>query len=454
MKIRRYDRINSMDKSQLNKLIDSIDFTETGTQMYHLMSELYPICRSITGDGVRRTLKMIQSIIPLEVKEVPTGTQVFDWKIPKEWNIEDAWIKNSKGDKIVDFKKSNLHVLNYSSPVEKRVTLKELKEHLFSIPEHPDWIPYRTSYYQENWGFCVSHNQLGELKDELFDVYIGSSLSDGYLTFGEFYLRGESSDEVLISTHICHPSLCNDNLSGIVLSAILGRHLSKVSLKYSYRFLFIPGTIGSITWLSLNEKSASRIKHGLVVACVGDSGNFTYKKTRGGSAEIDKIVKYALNRSAKDFSDIDFFPYGYDERQYCSPGFNLPVGCLMRTPHGEYPEYHTSADNLEFVKPENMATSLSLYLNVINILEKNKIYMNQNPMCEPQLGKRGLYQHIGGHADSKKFQLALLWTLNLSDGHNSLLDISERSGLDFRLIAEAADILVAKDLLKEHKILT
>jgi aminopeptidase-like protein len=284
-------------------------------------------------------------------------------------------------------------------------------------------------------------------------VLIDSSLTDGSLTFGEFYLKGASSDEVLISTHICHPSLCNDNLSGIALSAILAEHLSKVSLKYSYRFLFIPGTIGSITWLSLNKKSASKIKHGLVVACVGDSGNFTYKKTRIGSAEIDKVVAYALKNSAKDFNVIDFFPYGYDERQYGSPGFNLPVGCLMRTPHGEYPEYHTSADNLEFVKPENLSTSLALYLDVLNTLEENKKYMNQNPMCEPQLGRRGLYQHIGGHADSKKFQLALLWTLNLSDGGNSLLDISQRSGLGFSLISEAADILLEKDLLKEHNTL-
>ena len=323
-----------MDKTKLKKRIGSIDFAAASTQMYQLVSELYPICRSITGNGVRETLTKIKTVIPLEVKEVPSGTQVFDWKVPKEWNIEDAWVKNSKGNKIIDFKKSNLHVLNYSVPIRKKADLNELKEHLFTIPDHPDWIPYRTSYYQENWGFCISHNQFAGLKDESYDVLIDSSLTDGALTFGEFYLKGASSDEVLISTHICHPSLCNDNLSGIALSAILGEHLSKVSLKYSYRFLFIPGTIGSITWLSLNKKSASKIKHGLVVACVGDSGNFTYKKTRIGSAEIDKVVTYALKNSAKDFNVIDFFPYGYDERQYCSPGFNLPVGCLMRTPHG------------------------------------------------------------------------------------------------------------------------
>lgn len=429
----------------------SIDVAAAGSQMYQLLSELYPICRSITGNGARKTLTQIKTVIPLEVVEVPSGTRVFDWQVPKEWNIEDAWVKNSEGTKIIDFKKSNLHVLNYSAPIRKKADLNELREHLFTIPDHPDWIPYRTSYYQENWGFCIRHNQLSELKDESYDVFIDSSLTDGSLSFGEFYLKGESSDEVLISTHICHPSLCNDNLSGIALSAFLGRHLSEVSLRYSYRFLFIPGTIGSITWLCLNEKSASNIKHGLVVACVGDSGNFTYKKTRRGSAEIDKVVIYALKNSAKDFNVIDFFPYGYDERQYCSPGFNLPVGCLMRTPHGEYPEYHTSADNLEFVKPENLGKSLALYLDVLNILEHNKKYMNQNPMCEPQLGRRGLYQHIGGHADSKKFQLALLWTLNLSDGRNSLLEISEQSGLEFSLISEAADILVEKDLLKEHK---
>ena len=440
-----------MNKVKLKQIIESIDFAEAGTRMYQLVSELYPICRSITGNGVRDTLKKIKSVIPLEIKEVPSGTRVFDWKIPKEWRIEDAWVKNSKGQKIIDFKKSNLHVLNYSVPIGKKVTLNELKKHLYSIPDHPDWIPYRTSYYQENWGFCISHKQLAALTDGSYEVRIDSNLKDGFLTYGEFYIKGASSDEVLLSTHVCHPSLCNDNLSGIALSTILGERLSKVSLKYSYRFLFIPGTIGSITWLSLNKESASKIRHGLVVACVGDSGNFTYKKTRIGDAEIDKAVTSALKNSAKDFRVIDFFPYGYDERQYCSPGFNLPVGCLMRTPHGEYPEYHTSADNLDFVKPENLAASLSLYLAVLNIVEENKKYMNQNPMCEPQLGKRDLYKHIGGHSNSEKFQLALLWALNLSDGQNSLLDISERSNLDFNLISEAADILVEKNLLKELK---
>lgn len=438
-----------MKKNNIKELIDSIDMSTIGLEMYQLMSELYPICRSITGNGVRETLSKIKRMVPLEVHEVPSGKQVFDWTVPKEWNIRDAYIKNSKGEKIIDFKKLNLHVLNYSVPIKKKVTLQELKEHLFFIPEHPDWIPYRTSYHNENWGFCISYNEYLRLKEDTFEVCIDSSLENGHLTYGEYYIKGEISDEVLISTHICHPSLCNDNLSGIVLATFLAKYLSQASLRYSYRFLFIPGTIGSITWLYLNEPKVSKIKHGLVVVCVGDSGGFTYKKTRQGNVDIDKIVTHVLKHSNNNFEIIDFFPYGYDERQYCSPGFDLPVGCLMRTPHGQYPEYHTSADNLEFVQPENLAVSFSIYLAVLSILENNKKYLNQNPKCEPQLGKRGLYHKIGGRHDSKAFQLAMLWVLNLSDGNHTLLDISERANLDFDLIKDAANTLLEHHLLKE-----
>ena len=438
-----------MKKGNIKELIESIDIKASGVEMYRLLSELYPICRSITGNGVRETLSKIRSIISLEVHEVPSGMKVFDWIVPKEWNIRDACIKNSKGEKIVDFKKSNLHVLNYSLPIQKKVSLQELKEHLFTLPEHPDWIPYRTSYYSQNWGFCMTHNQFKNLEEDTYEVRIDSTLQDGYLTYGEYSIKGDLSDEVLISVHICHPSLCNDNLSGIVLAVSLAKYLSQVSLRYSYRFLFIPGTIGSITWLCLNEAKVSKIKHGLVVVCVGDPGRFTYKKTRQGDAEIDKAAIYILKHSDNDFQVIDFFPYGYDERQYCSPGFDLPVGCLMRTPHGQFPEYHTSADNLNFVQPEYLADSFSTYLAVLNILENNKRYLNQNPKCEPQLGKRGLYQRIGGHDDSKAFQLSMLWVLNLSDGNHRLLDISNRSGLEFDLIKDATDILVEHNLLKQ-----
>ena len=432
----------------LYDLRDSIDKNDVGKEMYGLIEELYPICRSITGNGARQSLDILKKHIPLTIQEIPTGTQVFDWTVPKEWNIKDAFIKNSKGDKVVDFQDSNLHVVNYSVPKRKKMTLIELKNHLYTIPEYPDWIPYRTSYYTETWGFCLSHNHFLELTDPEYFVSIDSSLEDGYLTYAEYYLEGNSREEVLISCHTCHPSLCNDNLSGIALSVFLAKHLQSFPLRYSYRFLFIPGTIGSISWLCLNEDRVSAIKHGLVVACVGDPGSFTYKRSRQGNAEIDKAVTNVLKHSDKSFKIIDFFPYGYDERQYCSPGFNLPVGCLMRTPHGEYDEYHTSADNLDLIKPHSLAESLALYLDVLYVIENNKRYLNLSPKCEPQLGKRDLYAKIGGN-NNKNRQLAMLWVLNLCDGKHTLLDISERSGLEFSLITEVAEILFKNNLLDE-----
>ncbi len=426
-----------------------INTDQIGKEMYQLMSELYPICRSITGNGVRETFNIIKKHIPLTVHEVPTGTKVFDWTVPKEWNIKDAYVKNSRGEKIVDFKNSNLHVLNYSMPVKKKVSLQELKDHLFTSPEYPEWIPYRTSYYKENWGFCVSYNQFLSLTEDEYEVFIDSSIENGHLTYGEYYIKGKKIDEILISCHVCHPSLCNDNLSGIVLAVFLAKYLTQIPLNYSYRFLFIPGTIGSITYLCLNESNVSKIKHGLVAACLGDSGKFTYKKSRQGNAEIDRAGINVLKNSKANYEILDFTPFGYDERQYCSPGFNLPVGCFMRTPHGRYPEYHTSADNLDFVRPQYLEESLSKYLSVLNILENNKKYLNKNPKCEPQLGRRGLYQAIGGQQDKKLRELAMLWVLNLSDGGNTLLDISDRSGLEFDSIKDAADALFNHELLKE-----
>jgi aminopeptidase-like protein len=420
-----------------------------GLKMQQLMAEVYPICRSITGNGFRETLQAVHRQIPLEVHEVPSGTPVFDWAVPKEWNIRDAYIKNSRGERVVDFQKSNLHVLNYSSPIKTKLSLAELKPHLFSLPEHPDWIPYRTSYYAERWGFCLTHNQLLALKDDVYEICIDSTLQDGHLTYGEFFLRGQSSDEILISCHACHPSLANDNLSGLALTTFLARHLDKAQTRYSYRFLFIPGTIGSITWLARNENRVANIKHGLVITCVGDVGKLTYKKSRHGDAEIDRAVAQVLKHSGQDHEILDFTPYGYDERQYCSPGFNLPVGCFMRTPNGRYPEYHTSADNLDFVKPASLEDSFEKCLAILAVLEGNRIYLNLNPKCEPQLGKRGLYQTIGGQTDARQFELAILWVLNLSDGAHSLLDIAEHSGTEFGLIRKAADALVQHLLLKE-----
>jgi aminopeptidase-like protein len=427
----------------------NMDTANVGEEMYRFVTDLFPICRSITGKGVRETLALIQKHTPLDIHEIPSGTRVFDWIVPKEWNIREAWIKDPAGKKIIDFQNSNLHVLNYSTPVHATLSLEDLKHHLYSLPEHADWIPYRTSYYNENWGFCLPHNQLLALSEGEYEVFIDSSLEDGHLTYGECYLRGETEAEVLISAHICHPSLANDNLSGVAVAVFLANHLSKLSLRYSYRFLFIPGTIGSITWLSLNESKVSRIKHGLVFTCLGDSGKFTYKKSRRGDTEIDRAVTEILKKSGEAFEIRDFSPYGYDERQFCSPGFNLAVGCFMRTPHAQYPEYHTSADNLDFVRPEYLADSFSKCLAIVELIERNRVYWNLNPKCEPQLGKRGIYSQIGGQTDGKSQELALLWVLNLSDGKNSLLEIAERSGLKFSAIGSAAQTLFDNGLLSE-----
>jgi aminopeptidase-like protein len=431
-------------------LTTSLNLDNAGTEMYALISELYPICRSITGNGVRETLRIIQNRIPLTIHEIPSGTPVFDWNVPREWNIRDAYVKNSFGDRIIDFRKSNLHVVSYSVPVRTKVPLEQLKEHIFTLPNYPDWIPYRTSYYAESWGFCLSHNELMRLQGGEYEVCIDASLEKGHLTYGEYFLAGEIAEEVLVSCHVCHPSLSNDNLSGIALAVFLAQQLGQIKRRYSYRFLFTPGTIGSITWLSLNEAHLSRIKHGLVLACVGDSGKFTYKRTRRGDAEIDRVVSYVLQHSGKEYEILNFSPYGYDERQFCSPGFNLPVGCFMRTPHGRFPEYHTSADNLDLVCPQNLSDSFAQCLSVLQVLEANKAYLNQNPKCEPQLGKRGLYRTMGGETDGRSRELAMLWLLNLSDGNHTLLDIVEKSGLEFGLISNARDALVQHGLLKER----
>jgi aminopeptidase-like protein len=433
----------------ISDLRQELDLDQTSQAMHQFMTTLYPLCRSITGDGLRETLRQIQTQIPLTLYEVPSGTQVFDWTVPREWNIRDAYVKNSQGDRIIDFRQSNLHVVNYSIPVHETLSLEALKAHLFTIPDRPDWIPYRTSYYKDSWGFCLTHKQLLELPEDQYEVCIDSTLEPGHLTYGEYYLPGEQTDEVLISCHVCHPSLANDNLSGIAIATTLAQQLSQVARRYSYRFIFIPATIGSITWLSQNEAITDRIKHGLVLSCLGDPGTSTYKKSRRGDAEIDRAVLHVLKHAGADYQAIDFFPYGYDERQFCSPGFNLPVGCLMRTPNGKFPEYHTSADNLDFVQPAQLKDSLNKCLGILTVLEHNKTYLNQNPKCEPQLGKRGLYRAVGGPAGTGINELAMLWTLNLSDGTYSLLDIADRANSDFDAIKQAADALIAHGLLKE-----
>ena len=445
-----------------------------GKKMYDLMNVLFPICRSITGNGVRKTLEIISKEIPMEIHEVKTGEKIFDWEIPKEWNINDAYIKTSNGEKIIDFQKLNLHVVSYSKPIHKEISLKELKEHVRTLPKKPDLVPYHTSYYDENWGFCMSHKQLSELKDDKYEILIDSKLETGSLTYGEFLIPGETDEEILITCYVCHPSLCNDNLSGVVLVTYLAKRLQEIKNYYSIRFLFIPETIGAITWISKNEKNLMRIKHGLVATCLGTDTKFTYKKTRMGNSVIDETVMNVLKNSKFENQIVDFFPYGSDERQFCSPGINLPVGSLYRSDNKylEFPEYHSSADNFSIISEKALAETFEMYFEIIMQLNKNKknnknqnkenivkkkkkdaVYLNQFPKCEPQLGKRGLYRKIGGtSADSDKEifnQLSYLWVLNFSDGNHSLEDISELSNIELKVIKKSAEILEKENLLKK-----
>jgi len=448
---------NKINRSLIEKNMESNKFTAIisqanliGNEMYHLIEELYPICRSITGNGVRETHRIIGKHVTLNTHEISTGTNVFDWTIPKEWNIKNAYVLDPKGNKIIDFQKSNLHILNYSIPIDKKMTLKELKTHLHTLPDQPNLIPYLTTYYNEDWGFCITHNQLLQLEEGEYHIFIDTTLENGGLTYSEYFLKGQTSDEILITCYTCHPSLCNDNLSGVALVTLLAKYISNMDLKYSYRFLFIPETIGAITWLSFNQSTISKIKHGLVVTCVGDSGISTYKKTRMGDTEIDKVVENVLKNSGDDYTILNFFPFGSDERQFCSPGFNLPVGSLMKTPYGKFPEYHTSADNLQFIKKESLIDSFLKYLSIIFILENNDSYVNLNPKCEPQLGKRGLYEPVGGQKSQDELKQSILWVLNLSDGNHSLLDISNLSQIEFNSIKNAADILLENSLLENN----
>jgi len=432
---------------RLSNLRSLVDDKSAGSEMLELIRELFPICRSITGNGLRESIARLGEFLPLITHEVATGTKVFDWTVPKEWNIRDAYIKDDTGRRVVDFQQNNLHVVNYSAPVTARMSLSELKPHLHSLPQRPDWIPYRTSYYSESWGFCLSQRDLERLSDTEYEVVIDSTLHDGSLTYGECILPGRIDDEFLISVHICHPSLCNDNLSGVAVAASLAQVLATTSHRYTYRFLFVPGTIGPIVWLFRNQEAVQHVKHGLVLACVGDRGSINYKRSRHLSADIDRAVEHVLRTKGAPFEVRDFSPYGYDERQYCSPGFNLPVGSFRRTPHGEYPEYHTSADNLELVSASCLADSLITLLEVIDLIESDLRFLNLSPMGEPQLGRRGLFPLVGGKA-AKAEQLALLWVLNLSDSANSVLDIAERSGLPFDQIRGAIEALTAGGLLE------
>jgi aminopeptidase-like protein len=420
-----------------------------GTEMIELIDRLYPLCRSLTGNGVRETLRIVAEHVPLQLHEVPTGTPVFDWTVPPEWNIRDAWIKGADGRRIVDFRESNLHVVGYSAPVSPRgIDLAELREHLHALPERPDAIPYRTSFYEENWGFCVTQKQLESLTDPEYEVCIDSSLEEGSLTYAECLIPGETDREVLVSVHVCHPSLCNDNLSGIVVSALLARELQGRRNRLSYRFLYVPGTIGSITWLARNRERVHRVRHGLTLTCLGDARGFTYKRTLRGDAEIDRAVEYVLASRGEPHEVIDFHPYGYDERQYNSPGFRLPVGSLMRGQHGRFPEYHTSDDDRDLMDARQLEGAFETALAVFAVLEHNHTYRNLSPYGEPQLGRRGLYRSFGVGEDPEEVSMAALWLLQFADGDHDLLDIATRSGMAWGALRRAVELLEENGILQ------
>ncbi len=426
--------------------------------MRGFMEQAYPLCRSITGHGVRSTLDLVEAELgPVATElgdrfqwqrhEVATGTPVLDWTVPNEWNLVRATLDGPAG-RVADTDECNLHVVSYSCPVEIELDLEELRPHLHSLPDQPDSIPYRTSYYNETWGFCLSQRTVDGLAPGTYRVSIDATLEPGHLSYGEAVLAGSSTDEFLLSTHVCHPSMANDNLSGIAAATEAARRLARSAgdRRLSVRLLFIPGTIGSITWLARNRDRLGRIKAGLVLAGAGDRAPATYKRSRRAAARIDSVMTRLVDGSGGQV--IDYYPYGYDERQFCSPGFDLPVGRLSRTVHGTYPEYHTSADDLDFVDDETLEHTVSLVVDAVDAIDRERCYINLAPDGEPQLGRRGLYGSVGGAINSKSDEMAVLWLLAYSDGNTSVDDIAALSGIDIDQLDSTAAALLAAELLR------
>jgi aminopeptidase-like protein len=417
--------------------------------LHGLVRELFPINRSLTGAGVRETLAILARHIQLEVREVPSGTAVLDWQVPLEWNIRGATIRALDGHCLVNFADNNLHVVGYSKPIHTEVSRAELAQHVHTLPDQPELIPYRTGYFADDWGFCMPDNLWRTMQDESYRVDIDSDLSPGSLTYGELFLPGESSDEVLITAHVCHPSLANDNLSGIAVAVALAMRQAQRQRRLGCRFLFIPATIGAITWLARNEGHLAKIRYGLVLTCIGDTGRFHYKRSRSG-ASIDSAVAHVLRHSGHSHEIVPFNPYGYDERQFCSPAFDLPMGCLMRSVHGTFPEYHTSADNPDFVKPEALDQSYEVLATLLDLLDANWMYVRTDGRGEPQLGRRGLYRAIAGQKEAGgASQMDLLWLLNLADGKHSLLEMAERADIPFGRLQKAVRLALDADLIRE-----
>lgn len=437
-----------MTMGALEPLQSTAMASELAGRALALAADIYPICRSITGEGVRETLRHLQRAAPLDVFEVPTGTTVFDWQIPREWNVREAWIAGPDGRRIVDFRRHALHLVGYSAPVHARMPLHELREHLHSLPQRPDVIPYRTSYWRETWGFCVADRELAQWPDGEYEVLIDSTLAEGSLTYAECLVKGASESEVVIYTHSCHPALANDNAIGLAVAAVLAAELRQLRPALSYRFVLGPGTIGSIAWLARNEERLDRIRAGLVIGLLGDPGPLTYKRSRRGRTEIDFIAADAVRELDAAARVLDFSPYGYDERQFCSPGIDLPVGRLTRSPDDAYPEYHTSADDLALLRPDAVAQSICAIVRVLARLDANRLYCSRQSRGEPRLGKHGLFRPTGGSSPGE-FEHAMLWLLNLADGAHGVLDAQAASGLPLATIETAAAALVKAGLLEE-----
>ncbi len=406
-----------------NEYIMDFDSKNIGKNIYALVKRLFPICRSITGNGVRESLKILKEIIPITTHEIPSGTKVFDWEIPEEWNINDAYILDEEGNKIVDFQKNNLHVAGYSMPINKELDLSELQDHLFSLKELPEAIPYITSYYQKMWGFCISHNQRNKLKKGKYRVFIDSELKKGSLTYGELIIPGKLKKEILLSTYVCHPSMANDNLSGVGVTAFLAKWIANKPRKYTYRFVFIPETIGSITYLSKNwKKMKKNTIAGFNIGCVGDDKSYSFIPSKKGNSLADKVTLSILKSKHPNFNQFSYLERFSDQRQYCSPGIDLPVVSVMRTKYKEFSEYHNSLDNLNFVTANGLYGAFDLLKECLKALENNEKYKIKC-LGDPQLGKRGLYPNLSknGSSDITKDMVNFI---GYADGNNDLIDIS------------------------------
>lgn len=420
-----------------------------GVVMYDLARRLFPICRSITGSGFRNSLNIIRERIPeISVVEVPSGTIVFDWTVPKEWNIYGGYIESLSGEKIIDIANNNLHVLGYSIPIDAIISRHELFDHLYTMPDQPDWIPYVTSYYKERWGFCMSENEKLRLKDESYHVVIDSKLDNGYLTYGELVIPGESDEEIMITTYLCHPSMANNELSGpVVWSEVIKYVQSLNNRRYTYRFLINPETIGSITYLSKHLKHLqSKVKAGFVLSCVGDERTYSYVESRMADTLADRVTLNVLKYHYPNYKSYSFLSRGSDERQYCSPKVNLPFVGICRSKYMEYPEYHTSADDMSLISPQGLSGSLELMIKIINALEYNYKYEVQC-YCEPQLGKRGLYPTVSRKGVYDEV-IALKDFLAYADGNMDLIEISDKINQPIEALIPIVKKLLSANLIK------